>query len=55
LEIISPVVGQVRAKVGVVKGEQESKRTSVRETREAEDIISRTFKRQEIEETRDRR
>ena len=55
MEIISPVAGQVRAKVGVVKGEQESKRTSVRETREAEDIISRTFKRQEIEETRDRR
>jgi len=36
LEIISPVAGQVRGKVGAVKGKQESKRTRVRETREAE-------------------
>ena len=55
MEIISPVAGQVRGKVGAVKGKQESKRTRVRETRETEDIKSRTFKRQEIEETRDKR
>ena len=45
MEIISPVVGQVRAKVGVVKGEQESKRTREQENKGERDTRGRKDRR----------